>query len=394
MATTVEQMVDSFAMPTILPIVGTPSYKSLSTVFRMLSANATSIPCPLGNGQLGWLRITITEALYNSLSNTPFDLPINPGYAPNLPAFPTANQVSIIQATHKEQVRLWNEYNTIDRALKQQLTGAIDAKFIAAIRNRLTGFSTLTTRRIMEHLLGTYGRILPSKIVRNDALFRKEFDANEPIETLYEQIEDAMQLATDADAAYNKNQVLANALNLIQCTKMYRQACHEWQRLPDVDKTWPNFKDHFTEAANELREDQTTGQETGYHSQPTANSARTDFTTETAEAFANLANATAADRSMMADLMATNKSLLQQLSTATREISTLRHQTRPNPDGTGTGNGSRRKRYNNTNYCWSHGYDISRDHDSSNCKFPKDGHQTTATRTQNMGGSQSYKDRG
>jgi hypothetical protein len=63
MATTVVQMVESFAMPIIPPIVGTPSYESLSTIFLMLSANTTSVPHPLGNSQLGWLRITITEAL-------------------------------------------------------------------------------------------------------------------------------------------------------------------------------------------------------------------------------------------------------------------------------------------------------------------------------------------
>jgi hypothetical protein len=396
MATTVESMVDSFAMPLVPPIIGTPNYESLSTVFRILSANATSVPCPLGNGQLGWLSITIPEALFDSLSNTPFVLPTNPGYAPDLPMFPTADQIAHLQATHKEQLRLWNEYLTVDRALKQQLTGAIEPKFIASLRNRLTGYSTLTTRNIMEHLLHTYGRILPSEIVRNDTNFRKEYDANEPIEILYEQIEDAMQLAADADAPYNENQVLANALNLVQRTKVYRHSCHEWQRRPQDEKTWQNFKSHFSEAANELREDRTTGQDHGYHQNPTANNAMELFTTETAEAFANLANATASDRSMMADLMATNKTLLEQLSSLTREVAQLRTASAPprgRGDGDGGGNRSTRKRYNNTNYCWSHGYDISREHDSSSCRFPKDGHTTAATRTNNMGGSQNNKDR-
>jgi hypothetical protein len=139
------------------PIISTPNYESLSTVFCILSANATSVPCPLGNGQLGWLSITISEALFDSLSNTPFVLPTNPGYAPDLPMFPTADQIAHLQATHKEQLRLWNEYLTVDRALKQQLTGAIEPKCIASLRNSLTGFSTLTTRNIMEHLLHTYG---------------------------------------------------------------------------------------------------------------------------------------------------------------------------------------------------------------------------------------------
>jgi hypothetical protein len=247
----------------------------------------------------------------------------------------------------------------------------------------------------MEHLLTTYGRILPSKIVRNDAYFRKEFDANEPIEMLYEQIEDAMQLATDANAPYNENQVLANALNLVQRTKLYRHSCHDWQRQPNVDKTWQNFKTHFAEAANELREDQTTGQETGYHSQPTANNAMEAFTMETVKAFANLANATASDRSMMADLMATNKLLLDQLSSgATQEIANFRNQLQQRPPvEPAEPTRSTHNRYKNDNYCWSHSFNISREHESSNCKFPKDGHKSATTRTNNLGGSQANKDR-
>jgi hypothetical protein len=248
-------------------------------------------------------------------------------------------------------------------------------------------------------LLHTYGRILPSEIVRNDACFRKEFDANEPIETLYEQIEDAMQRAADARAPYNENQVLINALNLIQRTKMFRHSCHSWQRHPDIDKTWQNFKTRFSEAAGELREDdQTTGQETGYHAHGTANSAHAAFTTETAEAFANLVNATAADRSMMADLMATNKTLLDQMAIMNHELAHLRAVSVLPRDppirgaGGGTGGGASNKRYNNTNYCWSHGFYISREHTSSNCKFPKTGHKTDATRTNTMGGSDANKD--
>jgi hypothetical protein len=100
---------------------------------------------------------------------------------------------------------------------------------------------------------------------------------------------------------------------------------------------------------------------------------------------------------MMADLMATNKTLLEQLAVLTQEVAHLRTSSAPprnpapHPDGDGGGNQSTRKRYNNTNYCWSHGYDITREHDSSSCRFPKDGHNTAATRTNNMGGCQYNK---
>ena len=42
-------------------------------------------------------------------------------------------------------------------------------------------------------------------------------------------------------------------------------------------------------------------------------------------------------------------------------------------------------------YCWSHGYLVNKGHTCENCHYPKPGHQTTATRTNNMGGSQHGK---
>jgi hypothetical protein len=397
MATTVESMVDSFPHANVPPIVGTPTYETMATLFRLLCANATSVPCALGNGALGWLRICIDDALFNTFSNVPFPLPTNPGYAPVIPNFAAQSTIAAMQADHKEQLRLWNEYNTVDRALKQQLIGAIEDKYLSAIRNRLTGFSTQTTREIMQHLLRHYGRITPAEINDNDAKFRKEFDGNEPIEVLFEQIEDAMQFAVDAVAPYNVQQVLANALNLVQRTGVYEHAVREWRRLPTPDHTWSNFKHHFADAATDLRDDRRTSNQSGYHA---ANNALEAFTNDTAEAFANLANATVADRSMMADLMATNKELLDQLKHKDSELMTLRMQlmrrpAAPTPTGPAPTGGAARvkKRYKNENYCWSHGYDVSKAHTSESCTFPKDGHNTSATRTHNLGGSQLHKDR-
>ena len=49
------------------------------------------------------------------------------------------------------------------------------------------------------------------------------------------------------------------------------------------------------------------------------------------------------------------------------------------------------KRYENNNYCWSHGWDVENDHHSGCCNNPKQGHQFMATRTNPMGGSNRNK---
>jgi hypothetical protein len=51
--------------------------------------------------------------------------------------------------------------------------------------------------------------------------------------------------------------------------------------------------------------------------------------------------------------------------------------------------GTGQKRFNNSNYCWTHGYDIDGQHNSSNCHNPSDSHQHGATPTNPMGGSEA-----
>jgi hypothetical protein len=56
------------------------------------------------------------------------------------------------------------------------------------------------------------------------------------------------------------------------------------------------------------------------------------------------------------------------------------------------GNGPRRppgaKRYQNQNYCWSHGFDIADNHHSGACRQQRHGHQGYATRHNPMNGCQ------
>ena len=49
-----------------------------------------------------------------------------------------------------------------------------------------------------------------------------------------------------------------------------------------------------------------------------------------------------------------------------------------------------KRRYNNSNYCWTHGCDLHENHTSSTCKNPKPGHQRDATLTNMKGGSTQH----
>jgi hypothetical protein len=173
-------------------------------------------------------------------------------------------------------------------------------------------------------------------------------------------------------------------------TGSYFDECKTWNATLPANKTWENFKTHFLDAQDQLRQQQATGQQGGFHG-ANANSAEqhsgvtNEIYQETAEALANLATASSTDRQALSNLTNTVAALTQQLSAKDSQIKTLQEQLRKKRvsfDAIVTDNGT---------YCWSHGYKVGKQHTSESCHFPKPGHIKTATRKDTKNGCQHGK---
>jgi hypothetical protein len=84
------KITENFPHKTISPIVGQPTYEAIKELHMKLNENAVKVHSNLGNGLLGYLGITVTPAIYNTLSAQPFVSPPKPGASP---VFPTKPQV-------------------------------------------------------------------------------------------------------------------------------------------------------------------------------------------------------------------------------------------------------------------------------------------------------------
>jgi hypothetical protein len=436
---TAESILGRFTYQTLPRIVGVPTYASIQLLVDDLKANAASIPSELGGGDLGHLALTVPPQVYATLSNTPWVAPINPGPTP--PALlpnATAAQINANRYRHLENIKIFRTYNNVQSALKQQILAAVEDIYVRTLRNTHTGYTMVTTLQLLTHLYTTYGQLTPMAMQENDRQFRSAYNPAEPFEMLVQQIEMAQSFAAAGNQAYTAQQIVSNAYSLIHNTGMFIDACREWRRRPEAEKTWSHFKTQFALAHTELGEMTHTAQAGGFHN---ANNAIANFANDTGEALANLATATAADRDMLRSLQATNAALIQQNTVKDAEIAQLRNQVqqfqaglsnrgnnnnnsnnnrRNNNSGRNNNNnnnnnpnynannnqnnannqnnnnqtpGTGRKRFNNSNYCWTHGYDIDGRHDSSNCRNPNEGHQHGATRNNPMGGSEANKQR-
>ena len=76
-----------------MPIVGESNYEKLDEVQLQLNTNVASILPNLENKRLGILYLTITAAVYNMQSATPFVPPENPGSDPPVPAGSTGPHI-------------------------------------------------------------------------------------------------------------------------------------------------------------------------------------------------------------------------------------------------------------------------------------------------------------
>lgn len=374
-------IIGAFPNPTIDPIIGLPAYDSISTVHLQLNQNAASVDSHLGDGINGLLPLTVSTEVYDTISNTPFAFPTNPGPNPIVQPTGTEHQIKEAYRVHSENTRIWREFQATDKSLKQLLLGAVDDIYTSSLKHRVTGYANVSTRQLIAHLYTKYGNITAGDLEANEHRMKAPFDPNEPIEALYSQIEEAIDFADAASTPYTPNQVLTTAYNLVFKTGLYSDTCRDWRRRPSDEKTWANFQTAFAEAAQDLRESHSTSQDQGYHGANAAIEEHVRFREDTAEALANLASATASDRSTLASVTAA-------LETANAEIASLKRQLSTRPRHTPF-NGADGNRFKHGNYCWSHGFRCGKDHTSATCQWPVEGHKREATKEHKMGGSEA-----
>jgi hypothetical protein len=237
--------------------------------------------------------------------------------------------------------------------------------------------------------------IAPTELTQNYERLNLPYDPNQPIETLFQQIQDARAFAVAGGQPCGAAMIVNVAYNLVFNTGLFTDASRAWQSRAIAAKTWAQFKIDLATAHREFRLTNQTAQQSGFHSaNMVIEQGRDDSMQETAEAIAQIARATASDRGTLATLTTTNAKLVNQLEAAhalsaqlENEIATLKIKIKPAWQGQRPA-----KTTNNDSYCWSCGYQLAKSHTSATCNVRKNGHQEGATKVDTMGGLQWGKE--
>jgi hypothetical protein len=231
-------------------------------------------------------------------------------------------------------------YNTVQSALKKQIITVIEPMYIEILNDDLVGFANTTSRDMLDHIFISYGSITAVDIEQNFENMRKSWDPQQPVYTLFKQIQDCVDFAEAGGVTIGAAQKLSSAYSKIFKSGKFNSACHRRDEKLEGEKTWNNFKIHFAAAYSQHRQMQ--GETIG--AQAFSNSAVTqasedDVTEQALGASANLTTATAVDRNVVAQLTEANSRLAKQLeynATSLKEVKALLKKNVPNDLAVGT----------------------------------------------------------
>ena len=223
---TVDEICSAFPHPEVPKIEGEPTLKALH---NLLKSNAASIPTNLGGGAHGHLGLVMAAATYTAVTGVAFNAPANPGGAPVIPAGATAAQTNALTRTFNADLKEYLEYDRTDKALKQQVLGAVDPMYVDSLRNMHTGFTAVSTLDIMTHLYDNYGQISTMDLDDNEKRMKTKYDPAHPMDVLFKQIDDSVEFAATGNAPFTARQIVNTAFLLVFATGAYKDECKAWK---------------------------------------------------------------------------------------------------------------------------------------------------------------------
>jgi hypothetical protein len=127
----------------------------------------------------------------------------------------TAAQISAEKHRWEEATTDFKTYNTVQSALKKQIIAVIEPMYIEILNDDLVGLDNTTSRDMLDHLFLSYGSITAVDIGQNFENMRKACDPQQPVETLFKQIQDCVDFTEAGGAAIGAAKKLSSAYSKI-----------------------------------------------------------------------------------------------------------------------------------------------------------------------------------
>ena len=371
---------------TLTKIQGEPTHTAVRKLEKELGANLIAVPCSwgIGKGHLGELQDAATFLARNGAPYTP-PAAAPPAY-PDIPPGTTSAIRERLRAENETAQHEWQTLQHVRRIAVNLVADAIEPVYYAELDDPDEGLNDVEVRDLIDHIRDRYCQIDQSDIDKNLDTFNQGIDPSLPLSVYIRKQENCQDFANDARVPISQETMVSTGTkHALQCGD-FTEAWKAWNRQAAVNKTWPNWKTHWTQAFNENRAIQRL---TGGSFR--ANAILEDELSEKmVTSLDNLANAAVQKNDTIEKLIEINKQqqeTIHKLQAQNGELLyLLKHMSTPAAQQDGNA-----ARWDPTGYCWSHGFRVMKGHNSKTCKTRAEGHKEEATRSNTMGGSNANK---
>jgi hypothetical protein len=278
-----------------------------------------------GRGRHGHLGIIMTNQEYFAVAVDVFPVPNNPGPSAAVVAGMMAVVIAETTRLHKEAAQVYRTYHNVDQAIKKLIIESCDDAYLNALSDEIVGYANCTSLQLLTHLLTYYAMIAPTELTQNYERLNAPYDPNQPIETLFQKIQDARAFGVAGGQPYGTAMMVNMAYTLVFNTGLFPDACQAWQSRAIPEKNWAQFKLDFTTAHREFRLTNQTAHQSGFQSaNMMIEQGRKETMQDTVDAISQLATATASDRGTVSKLTTTNAKLAMQLEADQAQIAQLK----------------------------------------------------------------------
>jgi hypothetical protein len=251
---------------TKLPTHEKPSKKAIKNLMYEIFENGCAVD-DINGQEHGMAAEVMEDHGYLTLTDgAEWVPPINPGPMPALAG--TANERQQQLLLFQEQQATWKHYISSRKDLKDQLIKAIPPQFISSLKSPTTGFASISPKDILEYLVENYGNITAKDLRDNLKTIKNEWVVDQPMETLFVQMQDAQDFAKERDPI-SDDVIIGASIELLEATGVFETDLRDWNQLNEGEQTWPHFKIHFNKAYDEYKNKVTT-KAAGYSGKATA----------------------------------------------------------------------------------------------------------------------------
>jgi hypothetical protein len=250
---TVEAVMEIFPHPILPTVQCEPNYQTIHATRKFLKANSRAIDTHLGGGTLGHLGLVISDAAYAMIAPTTNEEPTHwvtpnaPGRAPAT-TDGTAAQISAARHQWEEDFQTYRTCTSVQQALKKKIISVFEPMYLDILNENMAGYANISAKGMLYHLFETYGNITAVDLEINFENMRRAWDPQQPVETLFKQIQDCADYYEAGGVLVDYPQQINVRYAKIFATGHFMSACRRWNEKPTADKTWTQFKSHLAAA--------------------------------------------------------------------------------------------------------------------------------------------------